>query len=416
MNTTNWIIICLIALTIVIIYKLLASSNCNCNEEEHMINIKPVLNPQWSRNACDYSINNTLQTVMDKYNIKKTNDSNFDIMMPCLYDEITHEITNMKTDNDTNKKYFIVADADQLIAKDLLWKHLVAHYGINKAMSIMPMSYILYHQNDVNRFSQEHDTNKIYIMKKNIQRQEGLKITNSKSEILEGYNNGYVIAQELLQDPYTITDNLKGKTNNRKINMRFYALVICQENDITAYVHKNGFMYYTKESFEKGSLRDEPNITTGYIDREVYDVNPLTHDDFRTYLDNPNRQLIKAEKNIREQGLKLSNVVFTRINDVIKETFTAIIGKICNGGKLKKYITFQLFGFDIALNDELLPMVMEVNKGPDLGSKDKRDGEVKVKVVADIFRTIKVINDNESSDFIKVLEIDNGKIIDKCNQ
>ena len=31
------------------------------------------------------------------------------------------------------------------------------------------------------------------------------------------------------------------------------------------------------------NFREDPNITTGYIDRKVYSVNPLTHDDFREY-------------------------------------------------------------------------------------------------------------------------------------
>jgi len=110
-------------------------------------------------------------------------------------------------------------------------------------------------------------------MKKNIQRQEGLKISNSKHEILDGYKNGYVLVQELLQDPYLIS--------GRKTNMRFYVLVVCKANNTDCYVHKDGFMYYTKVPFVKNSLDDAPNITTGYIDRQVYIDNPLTHYDLR---------------------------------------------------------------------------------------------------------------------------------------
>jgi hypothetical protein len=59
-------------------------------------------------------------------------------------------------------------------------------------------------------------------MKKNIQRQEGLKISKDKNEILNCYKDGYAVVQELLQDPYLI--------NGRKINLRVYCLFIKKSN------------------------------------------------------------------------------------------------------------------------------------------------------------------------------------------
>jgi hypothetical protein len=152
------------------------------------------------------------------------------------------------------------------------------------------------------------------------------------------------------------------------------------------------------------------NITTGYIDRQVYDVNPLTQQDFRIYLDNPDRELNQFEKNIRNQNLIISQVVFQRIYDLFKNVFIAIYNKINKNSKITNKLTFQLFGADIAINNELMPSLMEINKGPDLGSKDKRDGDVKYKVVSDIFRIIKIIDDNEQNDFIHILSVKNGII------
>ena len=39
-------------------------------------------------------------------------------------------------------------------------------------------------------------------------------------------------------------------------------------------------------------------------------INPLTHDDFKKYLDDPTRQTSDSEKNITGQGLKLSEIIF----------------------------------------------------------------------------------------------------------
>ena len=114
---------------------------------------------------------------------------------------------------------------------------------------------------------------------------------------------------------------------------------------------------------------------------------------------------------IRNQNIIISQVVFQRIYNLFKDVFIAIYNKINKNSKIINKISFQLFGADIALNDVLMPSLMEINKGPDLGSKDKRDGNVKYKVVSDIFRIIHIINDNKQNDFINILSIKNGKIM-----
>jgi hypothetical protein len=380
------------------------------SNENDNINSKKT-NYGWSQNVCNYKMTNTIQQVLDDYNIKRVDNHLSDIIFPCTYDEINKEIDEFKPNENPNAKFFIIKDADQIIGKDLLWFNLVNYYGILKASSIMPMSYILINPDDINRFKKDFNKNNLYILKKNIQRQEGLKITNNLDEILDAKKDNYVIVQKLLQDPYIISDNINNTINNRKINMRFYILVVCKYNNIYVYVHDNGFMYYTPESFIKGSLDMNSNITSGYIDRQVYDVNPLTHHDFIKYLDNSERQLNIYETHIRNQQLIISNVVFKRIYDLLRDVFIAVYNKINKNSKIFDKISFQLFGADIAINNQLIPSLMEINKGPDLGSKDKRDGDVKYKVVSDIFRTIHIINDNNTNNFIHILSINNGIII-----
>ncbi len=88
------------------------------------------------------------------------------------------------------------------------------------------------------------------------------------------------------------------------------------------------------------------------------------------------------------------------------EIFIAFPGKICRkGNKLENNTSFQLFGVDVAVDDELNPMVMEINKGPDMGAKDTRDSELKHGVVKDIFRITGLINDNKPHSFVKVVNI-----------
>ena len=146
------------------------------------------------------------------------------------------------------------------------------------------------------------------------------------------------------------------------------------------------------------------NITTGYIERWIYHVNPLTHNDFREYLNDPDRDYSDQEKNIVNQlnNKKLSEYVFDRIYELISKVIKALDHKLCVGSQLKKHITFQLFGFDIALDDKLDPKIIEVNVGPNLKFHDKRDSEIKHMVIRDIFKVIKIVP-NDDNKFIKIL-------------
>ena len=72
----------------------------------------------------------------------------------------------------------------------------------------------------------------------------------------------------------------------------------------------------------------------------------------------------------------------------------AISKKICKNSKLDNHLRFQLFGCDLAPTADLEASLMEINKGPDLGAKDPRDREVKLRVQQDIFKMVDP-SDNE---------------------
>lgn len=358
---------------------------------EHMINIPPLeSSPKWKTDPkCKYSMLKIYKEILKKYNIHKGKKKDWIIYFPCSYANNKRELKRLHL-SDKYQRIFVVSNANEISSKSHLWKNLVKKYGREKAKTMAPISYILYDKNDLELLKKEYCPEKLYILKKNIQRQEGIKITNNLNEMLNGYNNSYVVSQILLQDPYLI--------HGRKINMRFYVLFVCQNNEINVYVHNNGFMYYTRMPFKQGVIDEGPNITTGYIERWIYKVNPLTHKDFQKYLDNPNRRLTIPEKKIVNSystkdgfSVKLSEVVFDRIYSLIAETCKAFDGVMCQGSKFENNITFQLFGVDLALNNQLHPQIIEFNLGPNLATFDDQDKEIKYNAVEDIFKIMKII-------------------------
>ncbi|AYV75895.1 MAG: tubulin-tyrosine ligase family protein [Terrestrivirus sp.] len=408
------ILFILVVIVILIFYNLLAASKCRSTES--MIDIKPLHNPNFSRSKCDYRMGETMQKVLSENNINDTKkETGGGIQLTCGYDEIDKEINKLNPSSD--QRIHIIHNADHVSAKDYLWNRLVISAGIDKAKTIMPNTYIL--KNNVDRQRLQHDfkPGNLYIMKKNIQRQEGLKITNSLDEMLSAPAS-YVLTQELLQDPYVINVSQDPhKMDNRKINMRFYVLVVCKDTNMDVYVFNDGFMYYTAEPFRKGTTESGPNVTTGYCERTIYEQNPLTHGDFKQYLDRTDRPLTVAEENVKSQGLKIGSVVFNRIYNLLREVFTCIIGKACEGDRLRNNVSFQLFGADIAINDQLWPMIMEVNKGPNIGphgGENDRDPVLKRKVVKDMLKIVGAVQDNEPNGFMQIINKEGDELGKVC--
>jgi tubulin polyglutamylase TTLL7 len=329
-------------------------------------------------------LSNALKNFFGRYNIQKYDDYKYDdindkkvIYIPCLYDNTDMEIENMpKT---INNYYMVINKCDTFVGKNYLWIYTNLFYPKDKVLSFMPNSYLTYDSKSMDIFKNEFSSDKLYILKKNIQRQAGIKIFGNYDDIIKALNNDkeYIIIQELLQNPFLV--------NGRKINLRVYFLLVIKDDDYSVYVYDNGFMYYTPNMFKKGSTDIDTNVTTGYIDRKVYEENPLTHDDFKTFL-----------------GKEKTNIVFQNIRILLKNVMEPFRNTLVNMQPFRGSTQFQIFGSDVAVNDDLTATLMEINKGPDLNPKDERDGALKTKLMDDVFATVGVIKGDGNNRFIRV--------------
>ena len=73
---------------------------------------------------------------------------------------------------------------------------------------------------------------------------------------------------------------------------------------------------------------------------------------------------------------------------IIGELFNAYVDIL---GTKSECVCFQLYGVDVAIDDQLKPSIMEVNKGPDLSAKDGRDREVKLGLSKDILKSVGLV-------------------------
>ena len=322
-----------------------------------------------------------LKKVMDEREM--TQSSNYDYYMPCSYNSCEKDV--LAFENKSGKKLFFIDGCDVLASKLELWTTIKNYFG-KDAYKYVPLTYLLEDKQDLKDFPKHFEENKkknpnqMYILKNYEQRQEGLKLTKDLNTIMDGIKSGWYLVQDYLYNPYII--------NKRKINLRYYLLIVCKNGTITGYIHRNGFIYYTPKYYDPNNMDFERHITTGYIDRQVYAENPLTLKDFREHLD--------------KQGLRLSEKHDRNINQLFNNIMKALSKSICKNKKLDKNIRFQLFGCDIAPDSNLEPKLIEINKGPDLDAKDERDKQVKIKVQQDLFKKIEEDTTDINNEFTKI--------------
>ena len=317
---------------------------------------------------------------------KMSDSKKYDLYVPCSYNDCEKDILAFESDK-TGKKLFLIDGCDVIGSKLALWELLKDFYG-NKATDYMPKTFLLENKEDLKNFPAHFKANKakrcdqMYVLKNYEQRQEGIKLTRDLDEIINGLSKGWYLVQDYVYNPYII--------DNRKINFRYYMLVTCYQGKISGYIHKDGFLYYTPEYYDSHDISFKKHITTGYIDRKVYEVNPLTLQDFRDYLESKNNGSSKIwDKSVEK---------------LMSGVMQAISKKICKNKKLDNHFKFQLFGCDVAPDNQLGCKLMEINKGPDLDAKDERDKQVKLRVQHDMFKIIDPIDEEESKNtrFVKI--------------
>ena len=95
-------------------------------------------------------------------------------------------------------------------------------------------------------------------------------------------------------------------------------------------------------------------------------------------------------------------LVFKKIREIMIKLANAIQNQICNYNKLSKIKTFQLFGIDIILDNNLNPKLLEINKGPNMFPVNNDDFKIKTSIYNDLYNTT-ISNRNHINGFEKIL-------------
>ena len=336
----------------------------------------------------DKMLGKILKNIFDNNNIVQSNNE-WNIYIPCGYNNVESELKDIKIDNINNKYIFGVNGCDSIVSKNQIWESLVKCYGRKHASTLMPESYVLDDPNEMMLFRKNFNPSgtDIYIMKKNLQRKEGLKLTKDFFEILNGSTEDYRVVQKYIRNLYLI--------NGRKVNLRIYVLIIIKDSMIYFYLSDIGKCIYTNKKYNDNDFDFESNITSYHLDMTVYKENPR---DFKELI-----QYINIDKNNNEknnQNNKYGNILFDNIELLIRDVSKCLSNSVYQSKNIEGSVTFQLFGGDIIFDKELNPYLLEFNKGPDMSPRDNKDELMKNKVQSDMFKIVGILpNDGNENSF-----------------
>ena len=116
---------------------------------------------------CSEKPNNTLLSSILKDHDINLQKNGFDLYMPCGYNNIENEMS----ENIFYGKYiFGLKGCDKIVSKNSIWSILEMTYGRNFASKIMPETFVLSNNNQLDLAFDQIKNKKILICKKNLQR------------------------------------------------------------------------------------------------------------------------------------------------------------------------------------------------------------------------------------------------------
>lgn len=233
---------------------------------------------------------------------------------------------------------------------------------------------------------------KIFIIKPECESQgKGIFLTRTWEDIDP---HDHLVAQKYIDPPYLI-DGLK-------FDLRIYVLLY-GINPLRIYLYEEGLARFATKQYEapKGkNLKDVYMHLTNYaINKQS--SNYVQNDDENGAGDGHKRSLSQIYKDIMAQEGRNGHAKIALLQQQIKDVIikTIITGqpslwhlyRSCQPDDVENQLCFQILGFDIMMDADLKPWLIEVNHAPSLATESVFDQKIKSKLVKD---TINLLNLN----------------------
>ncbi|XP_076469914.1 putative tubulin polyglutamylase TTLL9 [Babylonia areolata] len=179
------------------------------------------------------------------------------------------------------------------------------------------------------------------------------------------------VVQRYIENPYLI--------GGRKFDIRIYVLVL-SFNPLKAWLYRGGFARFSNTRFSLDSIEDNyVHLTNVAIQKTAPDYDPekgckWSTQQLRMYL-------------CARHGTEAVKKLFQDIDNIIIRSLQSVQKIIINDKHC-----FEMYGYDILLDDELKPWLIEINASPSLTSSGKEDYDLKSGLLHDVLNVVDLEN------------------------
>ncbi|XP_054836221.1 probable tubulin polyglutamylase TTLL9 isoform X2 [Eublepharis macularius] len=192
---------------------------------------------------------------------------------------------------------------------------------------------------------------------------DGVRLDDQKDEIpVENY-----VAQRYIENPYLI--------GGRKFDLRVYVLVMSYL-PLKAWLYRDGFARFSNTRFTLNTIDDHyVHLTNVAVQKTAPDYDPEKGckwmiQQFRLYL-------------TAKHGAEAVEGLFAEMDNIFIKTLQSVQKVIISDKHC-----FELYGYDILIDQDLKPWLLEVNASPSLTASSQEDYELKTHLLEDTLNIV----------------------------
>jgi len=273
--------------------------------------------------------------------------------------------------------------SNELTRKDLLYKNLskLKELFPGTKFDFLPESYILPNEYTFLKDKMDKNPNQFWIVKPVASSQgRGIFLTQSINDIP---SNHQTIVSRYIINPFLI--------NNKKFDLRIYAFVTSIV-PLRIYRFKEGLTRFSANNYNL-DVNDRCAHLTNYAVNKNNKNYVQNESPFDVDYNSSKWTLTSLQQYLEEHNIN-SELIFSKIDDIIIKTFISSENNLINA--ISKYCAYQencfeLYGFDILLDENLNCWLMEVNLSPNLHFDAAIDLKIKGEMIAEIFDLIRIV-------------------------
>uniref|UniRef100_A0A803XPC8 Tubulin--tyrosine ligase-like protein 9 n=1 Tax=Meleagris gallopavo TaxID=9103 RepID=A0A803XPC8_MELGA len=193
--------------------------------------------------------------------------------------------------------------------------------------------------------------------------QDGGRTNEQKDETqIETY-----VVQRYIENPYLI--------GGRKFDLRVYILVTSY-SPLKAWLYRDGFARFSSMRFTLNSIDDHyVHLTNVAVQKTAPDYDP---EKGCKWMIQQLRQYLTAK-----HGTGLVEVLFADMDNIFIKSLQSVQKVIISDKRC-----FELYGYDILIDQDLKPWLLEVNASPSLAASSQEDYELKCHLLEDTLHVV----------------------------